>query len=84
MRRLVLIEFVQTTAKRSRGERIMVDPVSASSLCDRKKVAVRVGPSQPPPPRTVLAPPAPAPLVVPTAPEVEGDDYVDDDDTDAA
>ena len=78
MRRLVLIEFVQATEKRARGVRMLVDAGSAVSLCDRKKVAVRVGGA---PARPVTPPP---PLIVPPAPEVEGDDDTDNDEPDAA
>ena len=41
-RRLTLIEFVKDTAARSAGTRLRVDDLSAVSLVDRKKVAVRV------------------------------------------
>ncbi len=40
--RLVVVEFVADTDKRKAGERLAVDAVSATSLCDHKKVAVRV------------------------------------------
>ena len=49
MKRLVLIEFVADTGARKTGERIRCDAASAVSLCDRKKVAVRVGQERPVP-----------------------------------
>jgi len=56
MRHLVLIEFVQATAKRSAGQRLRVDKASAVSFCDVQKVAVRVDG----PPTTPVAAPVPA------------------------
>jgi hypothetical protein len=41
--RLVLIEFTQDTDKRKAGSRLRVDAGSATSFCDRQKVAKRVG-----------------------------------------
>jgi len=56
MRHLVLIEFVEATAKHAVGQRLKVDKASAVSLVDVKKVAVRVdGPPTPP-----VAAPVPA------------------------
>lgn len=52
----VLIEFTADTERRRRGTRMMVDPGSAISFCDAKKVATRV---------TTGAGPAPAPVVTP-------------------
>ena len=47
--RLVVVEFVADTDKRKAGERLAVDAVSATSLCDHKKVAVRVDDKPPAP-----------------------------------
>lgn len=71
MRHLVLIEFVEATAKRAKGARLRVDARSATALVDVAKVAVRVVPGQPVAP----PPPPPAPVAPPPA---------DDDDPDAA
>lgn len=48
MRHLVLIEFTADTATRSKGQRLRCDAMSATSLCDRKKVAKRVDQGAPP------------------------------------
>ena len=48
MPRLTLIEFTTATEKRAAGTRLRVDPMSATSFCDRLKVAVRVGQAPPP------------------------------------
>lgn len=39
---MIEIEFIKDTPTRTKGERARVDPASAVSLCDRKKVAKRV------------------------------------------
>lgn len=71
---LVLVEFIADTDKRKVGDRMRVDPASASALCDRQKVAVRVDID------------APLPLAPATVPEIQGDpeddDAADQDDTD--
>lgn len=41
-RKLTLIEFTQATATRLVGSRLRVDDMSAVSLVDKKKVAIRV------------------------------------------
>lgn len=41
-RKRVLVEFVKDTDSRSVGDRVSVDPSSAVSLVDKKKVAKRV------------------------------------------
>lgn len=41
-RKLTLIEFTKATATRSVGSRLLVDDMSAVSLVDKKKVAIRV------------------------------------------
>lgn len=41
---MIEIEFTKDTLIRTKGERARVDPASAVSLCDRKKVAKRVAP----------------------------------------
>ena len=46
-RKLVLIEFVVNTDDFTAGQRFKCDPMSATSFCDRLKVAVRVGQDQP-------------------------------------
>lgn len=38
----VLIEFIQDTDARKKGDRLRVDPISAKSFVERKKVAKRV------------------------------------------
>jgi hypothetical protein len=57
--RLVLIEFTKDTDKRKAGTRVTVDTHSATSFCDKLKVAKRVSPDQP-----VAAPVAPEPAAV--------------------
>ena len=59
MRRLVLIEFTKDTATRKAGARLKVDEGSATSFCDKLKVAKRVSADQP-----VAAPVAPEPAKV--------------------
>jgi len=65
MRKLVLIEFTKDTATRKAGTRLKVDEGSATSFCDKLKVATRVSADQP-----VAAPaaPEPAPVVVDVEP----------------
>lgn len=41
-RKLTLIEFTKATATRPPGSRLLVDDMSAVSLVDKKKVAIRV------------------------------------------
>lgn len=73
----VLIEFTVDTESRPRGTRMMVDPGSAISFCDVKKIATRV---------TAEAGPAPAPVAIPVVadadpePADEPDDNDDNDD----
>lgn len=57
MARLTLIEFVKDTATRPAGTRLRVDDMSAVSLVDKKKVAIRVDEGAPP----AEAAPAPDP-----------------------
>lgn len=64
-RKLVLIEFVADTDDFAAGQRYKCDPMSASSFCDRLKVAVRVGQDQP----AVAAPVTPEPTPVDTEPD---------------
>jgi hypothetical protein len=58
--RLVTIEFIKDTEKRAAGQRLRVDPMSAESFVDRKKVAKRVDASAP----VVAEPVKPAPKPV--------------------
>lgn len=63
-RKLVLIEFVVNTDNFTAGQRYKCDPMSATSFCDKLKVAVRVGQGQP----TAPAPETPEPSPVGTEP----------------
>lgn len=56
---LVLIEFTKATDKRKAGSRVKVDLHSATSFCDKLKVAKRVSVDEP-----VAAPVAPEPAQV--------------------
>mgnify|MGYP001359246408 CR=1 FL=1 len=56
-RKLTLIEFTKATATRSVGSRLRVDDMSAVSLVDKKKVAIRVDEGVP----SVETAPAPDP-----------------------
>ena len=63
MRNLVLIQFTKDTATRKAGTRLKVDAGSATSFCDKLKVATRVSDSP-------AAPPVqPAAVVVDAEPE---------------
>jgi hypothetical protein len=57
--RLVLVEFTKDTATRKAGTRLKVDKGSATSFCDKLKVAKRVSADEP-----VAAPVAPEPAKV--------------------
>jgi len=48
-RGLTLIEFVVDTDSHTAGQRFQCDPMSATSFCDKLKVAVRVDQDQPAP-----------------------------------
>lgn len=48
-RDLVAVEFLVDTDTRQAGDRLLVDPMSATSFCDRLKVAMRVGDVPTPP-----------------------------------
>jgi hypothetical protein len=50
----ILVEFITDTDTRSKGARVWVDPKSAVSFVDKKKVAKRVDDA----PEPVKAPPA--------------------------
>lgn len=63
-RKLVLIEFVVNTDNFTAGQRFKCDPMSATSFCDKLKVAVRVGQGQP----TAATPETPEPPPVGTEP----------------
>ena len=63
-RKLVLIEFVVNTDDFTAGQRYKCDPMSATSFCDKLKVAVRVGENQP----TAPAPETPKPSPVDAEP----------------
>lgn len=69
----VLIEFTVDTERRRRGTRMMVDPGSAISFCDAKKVATRVTPG---------AGPVPAPAVTPVVITADPDPADQPDDND--
>ena len=62
-RKLILIEFVVDTDNFAAGQRFKCDPMSATSFCDKLKVAVRVGQDQ-----TASAPVTPEPAPVDTEP----------------
>lgn len=54
----ILVEFTADTDTRTRGDRMWVDPKSATSFVEKKKVAVRVEESPEEPKREpVKAPP---------------------------
>lgn len=71
IRNRVLVEFVKPTAKRAVGDRLAVDPISASTFVDKLKVAIRVDDTKKPAPAAPKPPPAPAPA---PAPVQVGDD----------
>lgn len=69
IRNRVIIEFVKATDKRSVGDRMAVDPMSATTFVDKLKVAVRVDDAKPAKKAAPKPVPAPAPVTAP-APRV--------------
>ena len=74
----VLIEFTADTEARARGTRMLVDPGSAISFCDVKKIATRITAGAGPAPAPVVIPVDVAPVEAPADPEP--DDQTDDND----
>jgi hypothetical protein len=61
IRNRVIIEFIKATDKRQVGDRLAVDPMSATTFVDKLKVAVRVDGK--PARKATPEPPAVAPVV---------------------
>jgi hypothetical protein len=75
IRNRVIIEFTTATGKRSVGDRMAVDPMSATTFVDKLKVAVRVDDAKPAKKAAPKLVPAPAPEAAPAPVLVDfGDD----------